>query len=100
MYKNLSIESSATEGLVQQGFGKMGAEVQTSTFGILLYICTELSICTFNSPSSPSPKPLAARLTGRRSRNPTDKYRLNCCRKADNNGGNGTKQKFTRSKKK
>ena len=42
----------------QQGFGKMGAEVLNWAFVILLYICAKLNICTSNSPTSPSPRPL------------------------------------------
>ncbi len=45
---------------------------------------------------------LAARLTelGAKINSPTKNIRLTCCRKSDNNGGNGTEQKFTRSKEK
>jgi len=43
----------------QHGFAKSGAELQTSTFGILLSIIVNLSIRISNSPPSASPKPLA-----------------------------------------
>ncbi len=39
----------------------MGAEVLNLIFGILTNICAKLNICASNSPTSASPKTLAAR---------------------------------------
>jgi hypothetical protein len=44
--------------LSKNGFAKSGAELQASTFGILLSIIVNLSISISNSPPSASPKPL------------------------------------------
>jgi hypothetical protein len=47
------------KNFLQHGFAKSGAELQASTFGILLSIIVNLSIRISNSPPSASPKPLA-----------------------------------------
>jgi hypothetical protein len=43
----------------QHGFAKSGAELQASTFGILLSNIVNLSIRISNSPPSASPKPIS-----------------------------------------
>jgi hypothetical protein len=44
--------------LLEQGVGKIGAEVLYLNIGIPINICTELNICSLNAPTSPIPKPL------------------------------------------
>ncbi|WP_312752664.1 hypothetical protein, partial [Epilithonimonas hominis] len=52
----------ATEGLVQQQFGKMAGSVLNSTAVLRLNFCAKPNICASISATSPSCKPLWARL--------------------------------------
>ena len=59
----------ATEGLVQQQFGKMAGLVLNSTEVLRLNFCTKLNICASISATSPSCKPLADILENRAANN-------------------------------
>jgi hypothetical protein len=63
IYANECNQRNRTEaavGFVQQGIGKIGAEVLILSIGIPINICAKLNICALNSPTSPIPKTLAA----------------------------------------
>lgn len=55
----MGLTVEASEAFVQHRFCDIGAEVLNLSIGILLNICTKLSICPLIFPTSQSRKPLA-----------------------------------------
>jgi hypothetical protein len=61
--RNQRNRTEAAVGFVQQGIGKIGAEVLNLSIGFPINICDKLNICSLNAPPSPSRKPLAASIS-------------------------------------